>query len=93
MPRQGYFRTSGRLLELIASIAGALFATLGWLPWRMLEQGLALEKPRQRGRIENAATFLSRGLERTLADWEKAFSRAVPSRRPTDCLLRRPCLG
>lgn len=31
MPQQGYFRTPGRLLALIVSIAGALFAVLGQL--------------------------------------------------------------
>ena len=66
MRRQGYFSTPGRLPALIALIAGALLAAMGWLAWRMLEQDLVIEKQRRQERMENAAGLLCRELDRVL---------------------------
>ena len=50
---------------------------MGWLGGRLLAQDRALESQRRRERLENAATLLTRELDRSLAAWEALLPSAA----------------
>ena len=61
---------SRKLAVLFVVLAGIPVAALGWLGRQVLEQDRALEIQRRRERLENAATLLTREVDRSLAAWE-----------------------
>ena len=70
-------RASVKLAALFIVLAGIPLVALGWLGGRLLEQDRALESQRRRERLENAATLLTRELDRSLAAWEARLPSAV----------------
>lgn len=84
--------TAMRLPALFVLLTGVPLIALGWLGWRVLEQERALEAQRAREHVGNAATLVSRELERTLAAWEDAAAAAIPDRAgllPPDVVVLR----
>ena len=70
-------RASLKLAALFIVLAGIPLVALGWLGGRLLEQDRALESQRRRERLENAATLLTRELDRSLAAWEALLPSAA----------------
>ena len=83
-------RASRRLPVLFVVLAGIPLVALGWLGFRVLEQDRALEDQRGRDQLQNAATLLTRELDRSLAAWEGtllAAAAGAPAALPTDAVL------
>jgi hypothetical protein len=79
-----------KLAALFVALTAVPLATLGWLGWRLLEQDRALERQRFRERLENAATLLTRELDRSLATWEALLPAAAQGNSvalPPDAVL------
>lgn len=58
-----------KLPALFLLLAGLPLVALGWVGWQLLERDRALEVQRERERVENAVTLVTRELERSLAAW------------------------
>ena len=69
-----YAGPSVTLPALFVVLAGIPLAALGWLGGRLLVQDRALENQRLREQLENAATLLTREVDRSLATWEEVLS-------------------
>jgi hypothetical protein len=52
---------------------------MGGLGWRLIEQDRALENQRLRDQLENAATLLTREVDRSLATWEDLLTLSATS--------------
>ena len=70
-------RASVKLAALFVVLAGIPLVALGWLGGRLLAQDRALESQRRRERLENAATLLTRELDRSLAAWDALLPSAA----------------
>ena len=70
-------RASVKLAALFIVLAGIPLVALGWLGGRLLAQDRALESQRRRDRLENAATLLTRELDRSLAAWDARLPSAA----------------
>ena len=70
-------RASVKLAALFIVLAGIPLVALGWLGGRLLEQDRTLENQRRRDRLENAATILTRELDRSLAAWDARLPSAA----------------
>lgn len=66
-----------QLLALFVLLSGIPLAALGWLGWRVLEQDRALETQRERERMDNAASLVTRELDRGLTAWEAMLPAAA----------------
>ncbi len=62
---------------LLASATLLPILALGWLGFRVLEQDRALERQRERERLEFAAGRLALGIERRLVEIEAALARGA----------------
>jgi len=59
-----------KLLALFVLLSGIPLVALGWLGWRVVQQDRALETQRVREQLDNAATLVTRELDRGLTAWE-----------------------
>ena len=80
-------KASVKLAALSIVLAGIPLVALGWLGGRLLAQDRALESQWRRERLENAATLLTRELDRSLAAWTRCSCRLLRVRRSS---CRRP---
>ena len=64
-------------VALFVLLAGVPLVALAWLGWRVLEQDRALEGQRVRERLENAASLMTREIDRNLATWEALLPAAA----------------
>jgi signal transduction histidine kinase len=81
-----YIGPSVTLPVLFVVLAGIPLAALGWLGWRLLVQDRALENQRLREQLENAATLLTREVDRSLATWEDVLSLSATRQGPSVAL-------
>ena len=72
-----------KLLALFVLLSGIPLAALGWLGWRVLEQDRALETQRERERLDNAASLVTRELDRGLTAWEAMLAAAASGQAVT----------
>ena len=72
-----------KLLALFVLLSGIPLAALGWLGWRVLAQDRALETQRVRERLDNAASLVTRELDRGLTTWEAMLAAAASGQRVT----------
>jgi len=70
-------RGPAKLLALFVLLAGIPLVALGWLGYRVLQQDRAIESQQRRARLEDAATLVTRELDRTLAAWEGLLPAAA----------------
>jgi signal transduction histidine kinase len=71
-----------KLPALFLLLAGLPLVALGWVGWQLLERDRALEVQRERERVENAVTLVTRELERSLAAWGDLVAAAGDGRAP-----------
>ncbi|MEK7405668.1 MAG: HAMP domain-containing sensor histidine kinase [Acidobacteriota bacterium] len=75
MATRRFLNAPGKLPALFALVGATLLGAVLWLGWRLIEQDRALESQRLSERLESAASFLSRELDRSLAAWEDTLFR------------------